>query len=91
MKKMCVYPIDNAPYLAVGNVYKEKNDKCLVKDTRGRTRKVAPFYVGPFDATKLCMFGALVSNYFQSDSRMRNETVIKKSCELFGIDLSIAM
>ena len=92
MSKMCVYAIEKAPYVAVSNVYKERRGKqCLIKDTKGRIKKVDPLYVGPFDATKFLMFGALVSNFFNKDNAIPEAEVYKRSCELFGIAPRLSM
>lgn len=68
-KNMCVYPISEAPYLAISNVRKmSRKGRCLIEDTRGHLKKVNPMYVGPFDSDKLLKFGALVSQYIVARS-----------------------
>lgn len=84
MPKMCLYRIQEAPYLAVSNVRKAKLSSCLVEDTHGQIKKVRPLYVGPFDGEKLFKFGALVSNYFTNTADL--QTVKTKSCEIFNLD-----
>ena len=78
--QMCVYPISEAPDLAISNVFKmTKRNQCFIEDTQGRLKRVRPVYVGPFDNDKLLQFGALVSKYFTDMSDFQ-----KKSTSLFN-------
>lgn len=85
-ESICVYRIKKAPYLAVSSIYKKGRKKCVIEDTKGKKKRVNPLYIGPFDADKICMFGALTSKYYQKDSEIKEETIFKKTCELFNID-----
>ena len=88
--EMCVYEISKAPYLAVGSVHKIKKDKCYVETSKGKIKKVKPIYIGPFDATKLCMFGVLTSRFFEKDTSFAVDTVKNLSYKLFGVDSNVA-
>lgn len=81
---MCLYRIQEAPYLAISNVYKRKRNSCVVEDTRGRRKSVEPLYVGPMDLDKLCKFGAIISNFFLQCNDA--QTVKDMSCEIFNLD-----
>lgn len=83
-KTMCLYTISKSPYLAVSEVEKEDQYSCLVEDTEGNLKRVFPIYKGPFDSTKLFMFGALISRYCQKDTNFK-DSLIDKSLELFGV------
>lgn len=73
--QMCVYPIAEAPYLAISNVFKmTRKNQCLVEDTKGRLKRVRPVYVGPFDTDKLLQFGAMVSKYFSDMNDFQKNT-----------------
>ena len=83
--EICLYPIPEAPYLAVSKVYKKSKDKCFVEDTRGRLRKVSPLYTGPFDIDKLLQFGFLVCDYIRNMSDLQNE-VKTQSSDIFNLE-----
>ena len=83
-KTMCLYCIPRAPYLAVGKVHSRNQHSCWIEDTQGNLKQVFPIYVGPFDANKLFMFGALVSQYCQKDCNSK-DILVNKSLELFDI------
>lgn len=83
MEKMCLYPIQEAPYLAVANAYKVSKNTYAVEDTKGRLKKVDPLYVGPFDYEKLFEFGVTVNNYFSN--KCKDLDIQNKICNIFGI------
>lgn len=80
-RKMCLYKIQKEPHVALSEAY-EENNICFVQDTEGNMKEVDPLYIGPFDASKLYMFGLLVINYFKN-----NKSSLNKICDMFNIDL----
>lgn len=84
-KEICVYPIKEAPYLAISNIYKKSKDKCFIKDTKGKLKKVNPLYTGPFDVDKMLQFGSLVCNYIRNISDLQKE-VRTQSNDLFSLN-----
>lgn len=80
---MCLYPVSEAPYLALGTVSKVTNDHYYVEDTKGHTKRVRPIYVGPFDGEIVLKFGALVSRYIAGVSDLQHE-FNTKNVEMFN-------
>ena len=81
-RQMCLYTVNEAPYLAVGEVKKVTNENYYIEDTKGNIKKVRPLYVGPFDSETVLLFGALVSKYIAGVHDLQCE-VNTKTCELF--------
>lgn len=81
-RTMCLYPVSEAPYLALSTVKKVTNSNYYVEDTKGNLKKVRPIYIGPFDGEIVLKFGALISKYIAGVSQLQYE-FIDKNCELF--------
>lgn len=88
--EMCVYQIPTFPYVAVGNIHKQKRGNVFVKNTKGKSKKVDALYIGPFDFMKVCLLGALISKCCQEDTNISNDILISKLREFFTLDSTVA-
>lgn len=82
-RKMCVYRINEFPYIAVGNAYKVAGNRCFVEDTSGKMKKVDPLYVGSFDSEKLLEYGFLLISSLNKMNDLKNN-IESRSFEIFN-------